>query len=143
MSPLDQDVVRRKLARIAKCLGRLHEIRARTLEEYLAHADLQAIMERQLELLVGAAVDCNTHILVQSGHPPPADAYTSFLEAAQDAGALPMDLARRLAPAAGLRNRLAHVYEDIDPARVYAGLREALELFPAYVEAIEAFLGRS
>jgi uncharacterized protein YutE (UPF0331/DUF86 family) len=59
---LDQDVVRRKLARIAKSLKRLREMRERTLEEYLAHEDLQAVMERQLELLVGAAVDCNTHI---------------------------------------------------------------------------------
>jgi uncharacterized protein YutE (UPF0331/DUF86 family) len=56
---------------------------------------------------------------------------------------LPSELAQRLAPGAGLRNRLAHVYEDIDPVKVYAGLREALELFPAYVEAIEAFLSRS
>lgn len=140
MSPVDQDVVRRKLARIVKCLARIRRIHERTLEEYLGDEDLQAIMERQLELMIGAAVDCNTHLLVQSGHPVPADAYTSFLEVARDLGALPAELARKLAPATGLRNRLAHVYEDVDPVKVHAGLVDALELFPQYVEAVEAAL---
>lgn len=143
MSPVDQDVVRRKLTRIVKCLSRIAEIRSRKVEDYIADEDLQAIMERQLELLIGAAVDCNVHILVQSGQAAPADAYTSFLEVARDARALELDLAARLAPSTGLRNRLAHVYEELDPALVFAGLNEALELYPRYVEAIEAHLERA
>jgi uncharacterized protein YutE (UPF0331/DUF86 family) len=140
VSPADKDVIRRKLARIVSCLSRIARIRSCPVEQYAADADMQAIMERQLELLVGAAVDCNIHILVQSGHAAPADAYTSFLEASRT-GALSADLAARLAPSTGLRNRLAHVYEDIDPALVYAGLHEALELYPRYVQAIEEYLG--
>jgi uncharacterized protein YutE (UPF0331/DUF86 family) len=108
MSPVDRDVVRRKLTRIVKCLSRIAGIRSRKVEE--------------------AA---------------PADAHTSFLEVARDARALDADLAARLAPSTGLRSRLAHVYEDLDPALVYAGLNEALELYPRYVEAIEAYLERA
>jgi uncharacterized protein YutE (UPF0331/DUF86 family) len=143
VSPPDKDVVRRKLTRIVKCLARIARIRSRTVEEYTADEDLQAVMERQLELLVGAAVDCNVHILVQSGQAAPADAYTSFLEVARDASAFDLDLAARLAPSAGLRNRLAHVYEDLDPTLVYAGLHEALDLYPRYVQSIEAYLERA
>lgn len=143
MSPVDQDVVRRKLTRIVKCLSRIAVIRSHKVEDYVADEDLQAIMERQLELLIGGAVDCNVHILVQSGQAAPADAYTSFLEVARDAGALDAGLAVRLAPSAGLRNRLAHVYEDLDPTLVYAGLHEALDLYPRYVQSIEAYLERA
>lgn len=143
MSPADQDVVRRKLARIVTCLARIRAIRGRSLADYAADEFFQAVMERNFELMVGAAVDCNAHLLVRSGHPAPADAHTSFLDVSRELGALPHDLARRLAPAAGLRNRLVHLYEDIDQAKVYAALNEALEAFPTYVEAVEAFLQRN
>jgi uncharacterized protein YutE (UPF0331/DUF86 family) len=46
-------------------------------------------------------------------------------------------------PSTGLRNRLAHVYEDVDPVLVYEALHQALDLYPQFVEAIEAYLGRA
>src|SRR5207245_9068848 len=73
VSPADQDVVRRKLARIVTSLARIRAVRERSLAEYSADELFQAAMERNFELLVGAAVDCNAHLLVRSGHPPPAD----------------------------------------------------------------------
>ncbi len=140
MSPADRDVVRRKLDRIIKCLQRIQEAQSKTLDEYLSDQDLQYIMERQLELIIGAAVDANVHILAQSGFGTPADAYTSFTELARHTKAIPSGLAQQLAPATGLRNRLAHDYEEIDHTLVYEGLREAIEIFPQYIRAIENYL---
>lgn len=140
MSPADVTVIRRKLDRIIKCLQRIRAAHDKTIEDYLSDADLQAIMERQLELAVGAAVDLNVHLLAQSGYGIPADAYTSFLELAQHLRAIPLDLAYELAPSTGLRNRLAHEYEGIDHSLVFAGLQRAVELFPKYVAAVEAYL---
>lgn len=140
MSPVERDVIRRKLDRIIKCLQRIREAHDKTLDDYLSDSDLQAIMERQLELAVGAAMDLNVRLLVQSGFGTPADAYTSFLEVAEHTQAIPASLARQLAPATGLRNRLVHEYDEINHEQVYAGLHQALELFPKYIEAIEAYL---
>ncbi|MBM3143684.1 MAG: DUF86 domain-containing protein [Chloroflexi bacterium] len=140
MSPADQDVIRRKLDRIIKCLQRIREAQRKTLDDYLSDQDLQFIMERQLELIIGAAVDANVHILAQSGFGTPADAYTSFFELARHTEAIPMDLASQMAPATGLRNRLAHDYEEIDHKLVHRGLGEALALFPKYIEAVEKYL---
>ena len=55
-------------------------------------------------------------------------------------GALEAEFARRLAPCAGLRNRIVHVYDDLDPGRVYDSLRSALLDVPAYLTAIRSFL---
>lgn len=140
MRPADQDVVRRKLDRIIKCLHRIRESRDKTLDDYLSDQDLQYIMERQLELLIGAAVDANVHILAQSGFGTPADAYTSFMELARHTEAIPLGLASQLAPVTGLRNRLAHDYEEIDHKLVFEGLSEAIEFFPQYIEAIEKYI---
>jgi len=138
MSPVERDVVRRKLDRIVKCLQRIHQAQALTLDEYLNDADLQSVMERQLA--IGAAVDLNIHLLSQLGFGTPADSYSSFLELAKHTHVISPELARQLAPGAGLRNRLAHEYADIDHHQVYAGLQQALNLFPQYVEAVEAYL---
>ncbi len=141
MSPVDEDVARRKLTRISRCLSRLAKSSGTSLEQYLADADLQSIVERQLELAIGAAIDLNVHLLVGGGHGTPADAFTSFLDLARHTAAIPEELARQLAPASGLRNRLAHDYEEIDQEMVYRGVGSALELLPRYVSAIEAYLG--
>ncbi|MBI2864002.1 MAG: hypothetical protein HYX94_05520 [Chloroflexi bacterium] len=53
-----------------------------------------------------------------------------------------MDLALRLAPSAGLRNRLVHEYDVLGDAIIHASLGEALDLYPQYVEAILSFLAR-
>jgi len=140
MSPVERDVIRRKLDRIVKCLQRIRQAQALTLDEYLNDADLQSVMERQLELAIGAAVDLNIHLLSQLGFGTPADSYSSFIELAKHTHVISPELARQLAPGAGLRNRLAHEYEDIDHHQVYAGLQQALNLFPQYVEAVEAYL---
>jgi len=50
----------------------------------------------------------------------------TFLLAGQN-GLIPMELAQRLIPAAGLRNRLVHDYEAIDPSRVHAAMSLALQ----------------
>ena len=60
-----------------------------------------------------------------------------------DSGILSPELARRLAPSAGLRNRLVHEYDALDDDRVLAAIRTALELYPRYIQAIEAHLGKT
>jgi uncharacterized protein YutE (UPF0331/DUF86 family) len=140
MNPVERDVIRRKLDRIIKCLHRIREAQDKSLDEYLSAPDLQAILERQLELAIGAAIDLNVHLLVHSGLGTPADSYTSFWEIAQHLRAISPELSRQLAPLTGLRNHLLLVYDEIDPRQVYAGFHQALELLPKYIEAIEAHL---
>jgi uncharacterized protein YutE (UPF0331/DUF86 family) len=48
--------------------------------------------------------------------------------------------ARRIARAAGLRNRLVHDYEEIDHEKVCAALIEALADVSQHVEQVNAFL---
>ncbi|MGH2523671.1 MAG: DUF86 domain-containing protein, partial [Anaerolineales bacterium] len=59
---------------------------------------------------------------------------------AKHMGIISSELAAQLAPGVGLRNRLVHEYEEIDHAKVYAGLSRSLDLLPQYVAAIEAYL---
>jgi uncharacterized protein YutE (UPF0331/DUF86 family) len=79
------------------------------------------------------------HLLTESGEAPPRDYFASFV-ALSRIDALPAAFAERLAPYSGLRNRIVHAYDDLDPGRVYDALRAALADVPSYLGAIRRFL---
>lgn len=134
------EVVERKLEALANYLDELRALRPTDLQEYQADLARRRAIERLLQLVVEVATDINTHLAAESGQVPD-DYFESFWSAAR-LGAIDDDLARRLAPSAGLRNRLVHEYEVLDDAQVFASIDMALDLFPVYIRQILGFLER-
>lgn len=132
MSP---DVLARKLERLRRYLDDLAAHRGRTAEEVAA--DPYAV-ERLLELVVQVAVDILSHQLVERGLTP--ESYRQTFEQSGAEGLVPGDLADRLSRAAGLRNVLVHLYEDIDYQIVAASIDAALADFGALLRKLEADL---
>ena len=139
MSPLDRDLVRRKLAVIARNLDDLAAIEGMPLDNYQADRFRQKGTERLLQELIEAAVDANLHLLRASGAPAPTDYFQSFVALGAH-GVLPRALAESLAPAAELRNRLVHEYDRIDDEVVLRAVARARREFAAYVAAVEQHL---
>lgn len=140
MTEFDVALVRRKLAAIRRNLDDLTAIRDLTVVEYRADRFRQKGTERLLQETVEAAVDVNMHVLRTRGESP-TDYFTSFVELGRQ-GIIGDDLANRLAPSAGLRNRLVHEYEDLDDAIVLESVRDAIDLFGRYVQQVERYLER-
>jgi uncharacterized protein YutE (UPF0331/DUF86 family) len=141
MSPLDIDIIRAKIAIILDNLKALEPINEMTRDEYLRDLYKRKATERLLQELIEAAIDINTHIVVGSGYAPPDDYYQSFKRAGE-LGFLSLDLAEKLAPSAGLRNRLVHEYDRIDHSIILKAVSMAQELYPRYIEEISASLSR-
>ncbi|MEK6632200.1 MAG: DUF86 domain-containing protein [Nitrospirota bacterium] len=139
MTPADPSVLRRKLLVIVENLTALESIAVMTPQRYREELFTRKGTERLLQELIEAAIDLNTHILVQDGHGVPDDYYHGFTRLA-DHGILSRNLADALAPSAGLRNRLVHEYDAIVDAIVLDAVRKAQALFPQYVAAIERYL---
>ncbi len=129
MTPSDPAVLRRKLAVIVDNLKALEPIASISPQRYRDELFTRKGTERLLQELIEAAIDLNTHILVQDRHGAPDDYYQGFLRLA-DCGVLPRDLAEALAPSAGLRNRLVHESDAIVDAIVLDAVRKAQDLFP-------------
>ena len=136
---IDRELVTRKMVLIAEDLRRLEALARKSREEYLASEIDEALAERYLERMIGRMIDVNYHLLTESGEAPPRDYYESFV-ALHRMGVLEADFARRLAPCAGLRARIVHVYEDPDPGRVYDSLASGLVDVPAYLAVVRGFL---
>ncbi len=143
MTPLDKDVLVKKIEEIEKDLTFLKELTEKiTLEEYKKSEEVQLQAERLLERIIGRAIDINFHILQEEFKTLPKTYRESFL-LLEKVGLLSGDIAPKIAPLSGLRNILAHEYDSIDVSKVYQGIQAVLEYIPLYLEAIVKYLGES
>ena len=142
MSPLDAAIVRRKLRRIQANSDMLDAAAGKSdVASYERDGLLRRAVERLLQETTDVAVDVNNMLLRYTGAPPAEDYFSSFIDLGRQ-GILTTDLARELAPAAGLRNRIVHEYEDLDSSLVLRSAQQAPALFGRYVSAIEGYLGK-
>jgi uncharacterized protein YutE (UPF0331/DUF86 family) len=139
MSPIDAAIVRSKLGRIMTSLDLLRSVRAMPLEDYRTRVWERKGVERVLQETIEAALDINAHVIAERGHEVPDDYYGGFVKLGQ-LGLLSQELAQALAPSAGLRNRLVHEYDTLDDAKVLAAVGTMPDLYPRYIQAVEAEL---
>lgn len=92
-------------------------------------------MERLFELLVMAASDLLFHVLADYDLTP--DSYRHAFRLAAERDLIPIDLAERLQDAAGMRNVIAHLYQQIDYAILHASIGPALRDFKQFVVLFE------
>ena len=139
---VDPALVTRKLLLVAADLDALRPVADRGEVAYLGNPVEQAFVERYLERLIGRMIDMNYHLITGAGQPPPSDYYVSFVRLG-DLGVLEPAFARDIARAAGLRNRIVHEYDGLDPVKVFAALTAALRDIPRYLEQVNEYLKRS
>ncbi|MCU0551403.1 MAG: DUF86 domain-containing protein [Leptolyngbya sp. Prado105] len=135
----DLNSIEVRLDLIAGYLTELSQLTAFTSDEILADFYKYRTTERLLELIIQASLDINRHLLKEIRQIEPTTNADAFTEAIR-VGILPEALGSRLVKAAGLRNRLAHRYEQIDPEIVIEAIQPTLTDYPTYIRAINAYL---
>ena len=138
---IDSTLIVRKINLISQDFTDIVALSRKSLQEFLASRVDGALAERYLERMIGRMIDINYHLITESGFPPPADYYQSFLQL-ERLGILPHDLAQTIAACAGLRNRIVHEYDEIDPAKIHEALQTATRDVPQYLTHVHNCLGR-
>lgn len=122
--------------RVAELLARIERVRALTpadLDTFQRERIAAEALILNLYLALQATTDLALHLVAERGLGVPASARDAFFVLERAAFVSP-ELARRLAAAVGLRNRIAHQYGTLDLARVFEAAREDigdLEAFAA------------
>lgn len=96
-------------------------------------------VERAVQLLVDEMIDVNNHIIDRQNFRVPDDFQSTFQILEQN-NVLESELAHRLAPIVGLRNRLVHRYESIDRELMVQMAINEKEDFQTYAASIEVFM---
>ncbi len=136
---IDQQLIARKISLISQDLKNIQEIADESVEEFLGERIKRLAAERLLERVIGRMIDINFHIITEMGEAPPPDYFQSFTRLG-GLKVLPVGFAQEVAGCAGLRNRLVHEYDEIDPKKLFAGLRSAAVDIPKYLEEIAGLI---
>jgi uncharacterized protein YutE (UPF0331/DUF86 family) len=125
------------LNKILACRERIERVRRRLPpepESVLSNELLEAYLSFNIFLLIQDASDLANHLVAAKGLGVPTSQRDAFVSLAR-AGLIDEPTALEMAAAAGLRNRIAHAYGDVDPVRL---VQEA----PVGLDAVERFLTR-
>jgi uncharacterized protein YutE (UPF0331/DUF86 family) len=139
MSEIDTEIVLVRLNLITKYYNTLEEFNSTSIDEFLNDFRQQLIVERLLQLMTQAAIDINDHILSKLNPGKSETNFNSFISLGKY-GVITPELARQIAPSSGLRNRLVHEYDEIDPQEVFKSISLALQQYPLYVRQVNSYL---
>ena len=81
-----------------------------------------------------------SHVISRNGFRAPED-YSDTFRVMGEEGALTPDFANKLVHMAKFRNRLVHLYWEIDDMLIYELLNERLSDFKKFLDALSGFLG--
>ncbi len=131
---VDSERVRSKLDDISRSLNRLRRLRTMGREAFLADEDSQDIARSRLLTAIEAALNICYHVTARKLQRVPEEYAQCFLLLGQN-GLLSPDLAQRLGAMARFRNRLVHIYWDLDFGQVYDIIAHDLEDLQAFTQA--------
>ena len=112
------DEVLAKAQVVKQNLDELERIPRATIDDFNADPrNLQATMHL-LQTSIQALIDIGSFYCARFGLPTPRSSHEVFVRL-EESGRLPKGTADRMAPLVGVRNRLVHLYDRIDPSRVF------------------------
>lgn len=132
---VDRPRVDQLLALLARYTAILRGLASLPLEEFEGDPRSYGSAERFLQLAIETTLRIGNHVIAAEGLPQP-DTYADVFRVLGEAEVLSLDFAEELGPMARMRNRLVHVYDDIEPSYVHAVLGQRLGDFDRFATAV-------
>lgn len=136
---LDANRVHAKLAMMREILDELEDLQGLSVDDLAVDRRTRAAVERFISQLVDLATDVNAH-LVAAHLDKVASNYRETFTLAAEAGVITPELAKLLAPSAGMRNVIVHEYLELDLGQVVHAIPIAVTQYREFVRQVAAHL---
>ncbi len=136
----DEKIVR-KLSFMQKSVSYLKSVDSRS-NELETNYEMRSAAERNFQLVIESAIEIGEIIISEEGFERPKDYETVFLILGKE-GIIPEDFAKEFAQAAGFRNVLVHMYEEVNIDILHMFLTERLEDFDEFARYVAQYLNRN
>ncbi len=134
---MDTRVIATRLQKLEGYVRHLRDLQGAPLDEYLADENLQAIVERRLQVAIQVCMDIASYLIAQLGLQSPDEPHNIFAVLGRE-GILSPGLADRMVGMVRFRNILVHDYLDIDSEIVYDLLANRISDFDQFAQEITA-----
>ncbi|RMG89239.1 MAG: DUF86 domain-containing protein [Candidatus Dadabacteria bacterium] len=136
---IDPQRVRARLDDIRRSITRLRELLGEGRQKFTEDQDVQDIARSRLLVAIEAAIGLCFHVSAKHlGRVP--EEYGQCFRILGEEGFLDPDLAGRLVAMARFRNRLVHLYWEIDFGQIYDFLPEGLEDLERFADRVGRLL---
>lgn len=88
---------------------------------------------------IESSIDMCNHLIARNGYRVPED-YGDTFKVMAEVGALDAKFAEELVKMAKFRNRLVHLYWEVDDQQLYGMIQERLGDFKDFLDSISSFL---
>jgi uncharacterized protein YutE (UPF0331/DUF86 family) len=136
---VDLEVLASIIGNLRGYLEKLRILAAIPEEEFLQDFTKVESTKHLLQVSIECCLDIAHHTVADEGYRTPTDYYDTFV-VLHEQGILPENFMPTLRKMVGFRNRVVHLYWDVDDATVYRILQENLKDFETYVSYIMDFI---
>ncbi|MEK9153100.1 MAG: DUF86 domain-containing protein [Patescibacteria group bacterium] len=132
-------LVDEKIKRVKGYLDEIKNLFRFSAKEILADSEKLHAAERLFQLIVDEMIDINQHFIKELDFDLSNDIEGTFHILGEN-DILPKDFALKIAPVVGLRNRLVHRYEKLDPKTFIESFQKEYADFEEYIKFIINYL---
>jgi len=137
MKDIDQERVQKLLSSMRHAVFSLVDLRGVPEKEFLQNKHLQGSAKYHFIVAIESAIDLASHIISRKGLRAPED-YADTFRVLNEGGVIPEEFSVELEKMARFRNRLVHLYWDVDNREIWNIIQTRLGDFETYL----SFLGK-
>ena len=140
MPLFNPDKIAKLTSEMRKAINRLRFLKALDKGLFLNDPDRIGSTKYNFIVAIESAIDICNHIISQNGYRAPED-YADTFQVLGEQGAFDKDFTKGLKNMAKFRNRLIHLYWEVDDEQVHEFLQTRLDDFKTFLDNIAVFLG--
>ena len=140
MPQFDQETMVKLVSELRKNVARLQDLSRLAKAEFLKDPDKIGSAKYHFIVAIESCIDMCNHVISRNGFRAPED-YGDTFRVMNEEGALEQDFSDELVNMAKFRNRLVHIYLEVENKQVYEILQDRLDDFKKFIDSISNFLG--
>lgn len=132
---IERDKIRQKIQFMRDRLRQLEDVQSMTYEDFMTQPFVLDGSLRLLQVMIEAMLDIGSHIVAREGYGIP-HTYANVISLLMDNDVLPKDQANIYIDMVGFRNRIVHLYDEVEPEIVYKLISQSLGDFRDFITII-------
>ena len=136
----DQETMVRLVSELRRSVERLRDLSKLTQEDFISDPDKIGSSKYHFIVAIESCIDMCSHVIARNGYRVPED-YGDTFKVMAEVGAFDTDFSDDLRNMAKFRNRLVHLYWQVDDQQVYDIIRNRLDDFKKFLDSTSMFLG--
>jgi uncharacterized protein YutE (UPF0331/DUF86 family) len=139
MPQFDQETMVKLVSELRKNVARLQDLAKLSEADFLKDPDKIGSAKYHFIVAIESCIDMCNHVISRNGFRAPED-YGDTFRVMNEEGALKQDFSDELVNMAKFRNRLVHIYLEVENKQVYEILQDRLDDFKKFIASLSNFL---